>query len=188
MMKILLLQIVIIFLQIILSISMYAFLYNMFSEIYLRGRRWSSAMPEMLKEDRITSIITLLSAVIVLCITIIINILYKPFIGFYLVSIFLLFLCSDLIFPQKGRKISNNCYVMIYHIDHFIVTLNGRKILIKGKRLRGNPDQIIYREELPKWLAPHENEAVSNDDYKFALNAILKFEQKSKRECIIENS
>ncbi len=188
MMKILLFQIIVIFLQIILSISIYAILYNMFSEIYLKGRQWSSTIPGMFKEDKITSIITLLSAIIVLCITIVINILYKPFIGFYLVSIFLLFMCSDLISPPKGRKISNNCYVMIYHIDHFIVTLNSRKILIKGKRLRGDPDQIIYREKFPKWLPPHENEPMSDDDYVFAFNAILKFEQKSKRECIIKNS
>lgn len=144
-------------------------------------------MPEMLKEDRITSIITLLAAIIVLGITIVINILYKPFIGFYLVSVFLLLLCSDLILSAKGRKISDNCYVMIYHVDHFIVTLNDRKIWIKGKRLRGDPDQIIYREESPEWLPPHENDPVSNDDYKFALNAIVEFEQKSRRECIIKN-
>lgn len=160
----------------------------MFNKIYLRGRQWSSTMPEMLKEDRITSIITLLATIIVLGITIVINILYKPFIGFYLVSIFLLFICSDSIFPPKGRKISDNCYVMIYHIDHFIVTLNGRKIWIKGKRFRGDPDQIIYREESPKWLPPNENEPVLNDDYEFALNAIVKFEQKSRRECIINVS
>lgn len=186
-MKILFQQIAVILLQIILSISIYAFFYNMFNKIYLKGRQWSSTMPEMLKEDRITSIITLLASLVVLGITIVINILYKPFIGFYLVSIFLLFMCSDLIFPIKGRKISDNCYVMIYHIDHFIVTLNGRKIWIKGKRLRGDPDQIIYREESPKWLPPHENDSVSNDDYEFALNAIVKFEQKNRRECIIKN-
>ena len=143
-------------------------------------------MPAMLKQDRHTSIINLMVAIVLLGITAFIHIIYKPFIGFYLVSIVLLLMCSDLIFPHKGRKISDNCYVMPYHFDHFIVTLRGRKIWIKGKRLRGDPDQIIYREESPKWLPPHENDTVSKEDYEYTLNSILKFLEKIKKEGMIK--
>ncbi len=177
-----------VFLQIIISFAFYSFFYNIFTRVYLKRRSWSVTMPEMLKEDRATSIITFLSAVIVLFIAVVINILYKPFVGFYLVSFFLLFTCSDLIFSLKGRKISSNCYVMPYHNDHFIVTLNKHKIYITGERRRGDPDQIIYREQSPKWLPPYENEPVASEDYEFVFNAIVKFEQKSSRECIIKNS
>lgn len=142
-------------------------------------------MPEMLKEDKITSVITLLAAVIILGITIVINILYKPLIGFYLVSCFLLFLESDLIFPCKGKKIADDCYVMRYHKDHFIVTLNNHKIYITGERFSGDFDQIIYREVSPQWLPPYENEPVSDEDYEYVLNAVLKFLTKKKEKGVI---
>ena len=144
-------------------------------------------MPEMLKQDKVTSLIHLLTGIVLSSITIIINIFFKPLIGLYLISFFLLIMGSSLFFPPKGRKIGENCYVMIYHIDHFIVTLNNHKIWIKGKRLRGNPDQIIYKEQSPKWLPPYENEPVPEKDYEYMLNAVLKFLEKIKKQGEIHN-
>jgi hypothetical protein len=143
-------------------------------------------MPGMLKEDKITSIIVLLTVIIILIITIAINIYYKPFIGFYLVLFLLLFLESDLIIHIKGRKISENCYVMRYHRDHFIVTLNDRRAYIIGDRFGEDSQQIIYKETSPKWLPPHENELIAEQDYDYILNAVMKFLSKIKKEGVIK--
>jgi hypothetical protein len=178
--KILLQHIVEFFLQLCLGVALGSFFYNFFTKIYLRGRQWSTTMPDMLKEDKATSIIFLLTGVVLLSITIFFNLFYNPFLGCYLISFFVLIIGSSSIFPPKGKKIAENCYVMIYHIHNFIVTLNGHKIFIKGKRLRGNPDQIIYKEASPKWLPPHENDPVSREDYEYMLKAILKFLRKKK--------
>lgn len=186
MLKILLLNTFIFVLQIFIGIVLYSFFYNYFSRIYLKGRQWSTNMPDMLKEDKITSAIHLLTGIVILIIAIIINVLLKPLIGFYVVSVFLLIMGSSLFFPPKGKKISENCYVMPYHIDHFIVTLNDHKIFIRGKYLRGNPDQIIYKEQSPKWLPPYEKEPVLEQDYEYMLKAILKFLEKLKKQGIIE--
>lgn len=188
MLKILLINIFLILLQICLCIALYSFIYNIFSRIYLflKGKPWSTTMPDMLKEDKATSIIVLLTGIVILSITIAINIFYKPLLVFYLISFFLFIMGSSIIFPLKGKKIDENCYVMIYHIDNFIVTLHDHKIFIKGQRLRGNPDQIIYKEDSPKWLPPHENEPVSEKDYEYMLKAILEFLEKLKKQGVIE--
>ena len=145
-------------------------------------------MSEMLKEDRAISFIVLLEGIILLSVTIIINLFFMPLIGFYFVSFFSLAMGSSFFFPPKGRKISENCYVMIYHIDDFIVTLNDHKLLISGERLKGKYDHIIYKENMPKWLPPHEEEPVSDKDYKFILDAVLKFLAKQRRRGVIQGS
>jgi hypothetical protein len=158
------------------------------SRIYLRGKQWSNSMPEMLKEDKVTSVINILVAIIILGITIVVNIFYKPLVGFYLVSCFLLLVGSSVIFPPKGRKIEKNCYVMRYHRDHFIVTLNDHKIYIMGERFVNNSDaQIIFKEDEPRWLPPYESDPVSEKDYDYIFNAILKFLEKQKAQGIIEH-
>lgn len=182
----LLLHILSIFIQIGLSLALSSFFYNFYTKIYLRGRHWSMTMPDMLKEDKITSFIYLLAGLTLLSITIIINIFFRPLITFYVISFFMFIIGSSVIFPPKGRKISQNCYVMPYHKDHFIVTLNDHKIYIKGEYRRGNPDQIIYKEQLPKWLPPYENELVSEKDYDYMLNAILKFLEKLGKQAVIK--
>ncbi|MFH1230490.1 MAG: Imm74 family immunity protein [Planctomycetota bacterium] len=174
------------FLQIILGMTLSYFLYKVFSRIYLNGIPASTSISGMLKEDRLTSAVFLITAIFLLGITIIIHISDKPLFGFYLVSFFFLAIGSAAIFPPKGRKITKNCYVMIFHRDHFIVTLNGHKIYIRGERLRGNPDQIIYKEQFPKWLPPHESEPVSKQNYEYILNAVLKFLEKIKKQGVIK--
>lgn len=168
---------------------MCAFFYNIFSRIDRKIRPTSINSPDLLKEMRIYSAFFLFSAIILLSITIAINVYYRPLIGFYLVSSFYLVLGSNAIFPSKGKKIINNCWVAPFQRDDFIVTLNERSILIRGERLRGgNPDQIIYKEASPKWLPPYENEPVSEKDYEFMLQAIIKFLEKIKKQGVIRNS
>lgn len=182
----LLLQIFLFFLQLPVAFLLSSFLYNFFLKIFKQRKPRSASMSEMLKEDKAISFIVLIEGIILLSVTIIINLIFKPLIGFYFVSFFSLAMGSSFFFPPKGRKISENCYVMRYHIDDFIVTLNDHKIWIQGNRLMGKPSQIIYREQAPKWLPPYEREPLSEKDYEYALEAIIKFLKKIRKQGKIE--
>lgn len=46
------------------------------------------------------------------------------------------------------------------------------------ERLRGKPDRVIYKGADPKWLPPHENESISEEQDKFILNALVKHFEK----------
>jgi len=46
------------------------------------------------------------------------------------------------------------------------------------ERLRGKPDRVIYKGADPKWLSPHESESISEEQYKFILNALVKHFEK----------
>lgn len=138
---------------------------------------------DILKESKRITIIIILTGITLLSITILINIFFTSLIGFYLTSFFLLFFA---IFPSKGRRITENCWVSPSERDDFLVTLNDRKILIKGERLRGKPDHAIYADDSPKWLPPYESELVPEKDYVYMLKAILNFLQKLKKDGVIE--
>ena len=70
---------------------------------------------------------------------------------------------------------------MIFHKDNFIVTLNNRKIFVQGRRLRGSPDQLIFKEQSPSWLPPHEKESITENEYEYILAAVLKFRRDTKK-------
>jgi hypothetical protein len=175
-----------IFLQSCLAIVLCSYFYSIFSRIDRKIRPQGINSPDLLKEIRIVSAFFLLSAIILLIITIIINLFYKSLLGFYLVSAFYLFLGFNAICPSKGRKITENCWVAPHEGRHFIVTLKDRAILIRGDWFRGNSDHMILREQSPKWLPPHEDDSISEQDYEYMLNAILKFLAKSKKEGVIK--
>lgn len=177
-----------ILLQSFICVVLYICIYNIFSNIDRKIRPLSINSADIIREMRIGAVIILLTALVLLSLTIIINILYKPLPGFYLVSLFLLYLGKNAIFPSKGRKIIENCWVAPFLRDDFIVTLNDRSILIRGENLdRDRPDQVIFKETSPKWLPPHQNEIVSEKDYEYVLNAVLKFLEKSKKQGVIKN-
>lgn len=183
---ILLLKALGIFLQFFWAMILCSFFYNIFSRIDRKIRPQGINSPDLLKEMRIVAAFFLLSAIILLIITIALNVFYKPLIGFYLVSVFYLFLGFNAICPSKGRKIAENCWVAPHEGRNFIVTLNNHAILIRGDWFRGNPDHVIYKEDSPKWLPPHESEFVSEKDYVYMLKAILKFLDKLKKQGVIE--
>lgn len=163
-------------LQSFVCVFLYICIYNIFSRIDRKIRPQGINSPDLLKEMRIGALIILLTAIVLLATAIIINIFYKPLPGFYLVSLFLFYLGKNAIFPSKGRKIAENCWVAPFLRDDFIVTLNNMSILIKGENFeRTSSNQVIIREDSPKWLPPHESEPMSKEDYEYILNAVLIF-------------
>lgn len=178
-----------IFIQFCISMLVCIFFYNIFLRISLKRKQRSTNIPDVMRGDREISAIFLLTAIVFLGITIIVNFLYKPLIGFYLFSFFLFIMGLSAIFPNfkpKGKKIEDNCWVSPFQIDNFVVTLNDHKILIAGERLGGKPDHVIYKEGSPKWLPPHESELVSEKDYEYMLKAVLKFLDKFRSQGAIQ--
>lgn len=176
----------IVILQSILCLILGVCIYNFIAQIDKKIRPVDTNTYDALKDNKIASIIFLLTAIIIFSITVITNIFYKPLPGFYFISFFFLIVGLSAIFPSKGRKIAENCWVSISQRDNFLVTLNNHKILITGEMLGGKPDHVIYKEDSPKWLAPHENEPVSKSDYEYILKAILDFLEKHKRQGVIQ--
>lgn len=173
--------------QFFICVVLYIFIYNIFSIIDRKIRPMSMTSSDIMKEMRMGAVIILLTAIVLLSLTIIINIFYKLLIGFYLSSLFLLYLGKNAIFPSKGQKIAENCWVAPFQRDDFIVTLANRCILIRGQHLdRNRADQIILKENSPKWLPPYENDPVSKEDYEYMIGAILKFLK--KKEVVVKNS
>jgi len=164
-----------IFIQLCLSIALYVLFYKLFEMICTKGNRQNFDDSDIIKKGKVTGRIILLTGLSILCLTIIINMIYMPLIGFYLSSAFLIYLGKGAFIYPKGKKIYENCWVTPFERDNFIVTLNDHKILIAGERLRGNPGQVIYAENSSKWLPPHDDDPVSAKDYEFMLKAILAF-------------
>jgi hypothetical protein len=175
-----------VFLQFIVGLILCGVFFKFFKFIYTRGRPRYFKPSEILEEERQTEMIFLLAGGAFFVTTIIINLFSESLVGFYLSAILLIWLGSNAFFPTKGKRIFEDCWVYPIHKDNFIITFNNHKILIKGERLRGKPDQVIYKEVSPKWLPPHENEPVSEKDYAYMLNAILKFLEKNRLQGVIE--
>lgn len=171
--------------QLALSLILTIILYEFIKKIYPREKK-NYDMSDILKQNKADAIIASIIGGVILCLAIIIHILYKPFYGLYCGSCFLLFLGLAAIFPPKGRKIAEKCWVMRQDRDNFIVTLNDHKILICGELLMGKPGHVIYKESSPKWLPPHEKEPVLEKDYRFMLEAVLKFLEKQRRDGVIQ--
>jgi hypothetical protein len=98
-----------ILLQLVISIVFFSFIYNAISRKYLnlKGKGWSTTIPEMLKEDRVTARIFLSTGIVLCGISIIINIFYKFLPGSYSVSFFLLFIGTRrIVFPNYSGEIS----------------------------------------------------------------------------------
>lgn len=178
--------ILVIFYQSFLSLIFYVPFYKVFEQICTKGKPISFKAADVLEEIKLTATIILFAGLAFLCVTIVLHIFYGLLPGFYLSSILFLFLGSDAIFPSKGRKITNNCWVTRWHKNDFIVTLNDHKMLISGERLGGKPGHVIYKENSPKWLPPHENEAVLKEEYEYILNAVLKFLKKVRSQGAIQ--
>lgn len=183
MLKNVLLSILGLLLQFFICVVLYICIYNIFSGIDRKIRPQGINSPDIMREMRIGAGIILLTAIVLFSLTITINIFYKPLLGFYLVSLFLLYLGKNAIYPSKGRKITENCWVAPFQRDDFIVTLSDRSILIRGQHFdKSRYDQVILKESSPKWLPPHENEPVSEEDYTYMLNAVLTFLARNKKE------
>ncbi len=186
MLMILLQRILVIFFQFCLSIVLYVPFYQIFERIYRKGKPKSFRAPDILIEGKMMDKINLLTGIAMLVVTIIINIFFMLLTGFYLSSILLITMSLHLIVPSKGKKITDNCWVTFSIIGNFIVTLNDHKILIDGERLRGKYDHVIYKEDSPKWLPPHESDLVSGEDYEYMLQAVLKFLEKNRSHGVIQ--
>jgi hypothetical protein len=165
-------------LQFFAAIVLCAIFFNILSRFDRKLRPQGINSTDLLKEIRIVDTFLLLSACVLLIITITVNIFYKPLVGFYLVSALFLFLGSNVIIPAKGRKIADNCWVAPHEGRNFIVTLNDHAILIKGNWIKGKPEHIIFRDNSPRWLPPHAKELVSSNDYEYILTAIVKYLKK----------
>jgi hypothetical protein len=59
-----------------------------------------------------------------------------------------------------------------------VVACGDRKVKFYMERLRGKPDRVIYKEDEPRWLAPYENKPISDEQYQFVLNALVKHFEK----------
>ncbi len=76
---------------------------------------------------------------------------------------------------KHGYKIADDCYIAGGGRDELIVEFKGKKLQISMERLAGGkPNRVIYPSKDRKWLPPHEHEAVSDVDYHFIIDAVVK--------------
>ena len=83
---------------------------------------------------------------------------------------------------RHGYKIAEDCYLAGGSRNEDVVEFKERKLRIYSERFPGKPSMIIYPEKDRKWLPPHENEIVSDADYKFIINAVAKHFEKHGEE------
>lgn len=61
-----------------------------------------------------------------------------------------------------GKEIEKDLYVTTETRDTFIATFQNRKMRIYVERLSGKPNRIVYSGKGRKWLAPYDQELVSD--------------------------
>ena len=59
-----------------------------------------------------------------------------------------------------------------------VVACGDHKVKFYMERLVGKPDRIIYKAAGKKWISPHENEPISDEQYQFVLSALVKHFEK----------
>ena len=79
---------------------------------------------------------------------------------------------------KHGYKIAENCYLVSGTRDELVVACGDHKVKFYMERLRGKPDRIIYKGAEKKWIPPHENKPISDEQYQFVLNALVKHFEK----------
>jgi len=75
---------------------------------------------------------------------------------------------------KYGYKIDENLYLSAPSKDELVVTYGKRKTKIYMEILSGKPDRIIYIDKGAKWLPPYENEPMSEQEYQFIIDAIVR--------------
>jgi hypothetical protein len=79
---------------------------------------------------------------------------------------------------RHGYRIADDCYIAGGGRDELIVELKSKKIRITYESLPGKPSMLIYPSKDRKWLPPHEHQAVSDADYHFIIDAVVKSYEK----------
>lgn len=77
-----------------------------------------------------------------------------------------------------GVEIEQNLYLKTESRDSYVATYRGRRIKVYTEMLSGKPNRIVYSERRKKWLPPHEIEPVSDADYTFIIDAVVKHFEK----------
>ena len=82
---------------------------------------------------------------------------------------------------KHGYKISDDCYLCGGSRDYDVVKFKGRKIEIFMERQPGKPSIFIYPSKDRKWLPPYEDDPISDADYNFIIDVIVKhYEQRGE--------
>ncbi len=82
---------------------------------------------------------------------------------------------------KHGYKIAEECYLAGGTRDSDIVRFKDRKIEIFMERQPGKPSMLIYPSKNRRWLPPHEHDPVSDADYSFVIDAVVKhYEQRGE--------
>ena len=75
---------------------------------------------------------------------------------------------------RHGYKIADDCYIAGGTRDSIIIKFKNRKIEIFMERQPGKPSMLIYPSKNRKWLPPHQHDPVSDIDYHFIIDTLVK--------------
>ena len=87
---------------------------------------------------------------------------------------------------KYGYKIAEDCYLSALSKDELVVLSGNHKVKIYMERLKGKPDRVLYLDEKRKWLPPHENESITEEQYQFIINAVAKHFEELGEEVKVE--
>ena len=76
---------------------------------------------------------------------------------------------------KYGYEITDDLYLSSPSKDEFVITdANNRKLKIYFECLAGLPDIVLYKSDNIRYLPPYENEIISEQQYQYIINAVIK--------------
>ena len=89
-------------------------------------------------------------------------------------------------FFALGIDIGNNLFVDTESRDSYIVTFQGRKLRVNAELRGGKPSRVIYLDDQPRWLPPNENAPLSQETYRWIIDAVADHLRKCGADVVIE--
>ena len=82
---------------------------------------------------------------------------------------------------KYGYKIGDDCYISGGSRHEMIIRYKDRKLGLMIEASPGKPSLIFYLRRHEKWLPPHENDTLSEEQYQFIVNLVVRhFQRKGK--------
>lgn len=75
---------------------------------------------------------------------------------------------------KHGYKIGEDLYLTSPSKDELIVANKNRKLKIYFERFPSKPDRVLYKSDEINYLPPHDDEVVTEKEYQYILNAVVK--------------